>query len=542
MLRGHYEDVIVDLVRSGVDVRIRYRQEGTLSAVRYAETLRRRGCVIGLAQLPERGSNASDRFALRLRQLANVLRFYHRDFLGRKWIREEKVSRAKPGPRRLGRMIGSLGPAVAMAAIRVIRGVDSLLPPASLAFTVLNDERPDALVAVPVIRTPEFVDFLKAAARRRIPSASWVQSWDNLSSKGLLHFVPDRVFVWNEVQRVELERYHGVPRSRVCITGAQTFDHWFNGDEPLDRAAFCAENGLSADRPIILYLVSSRLLEPSPDVFFARWLDAVRASDHVGLRNASVFVRPHPTNIAPWAEIEEGRPGVARSYSVGEAELNSSAFRSGYRNELFHATVAVALNTSGMIDAAIFGKAVCTVELPELEYGQRGLVHFEYLKTISGGLLRTARTLDEHVQTLAALIDRDPYMHDEQSLRFIETFVRPQGLSVEPARVFADAMRALLESTSALAPPGLLGRAVGRVLAAAAPVLAAPLEPDLTAHLRHRSRKRLRKARKRARIWAHGTRKQALRRRKRLWRRLRRGRRLVRALRPSRPAGVRDNR
>ena len=50
-----------------------------------------------------------------------------------------------------------------------------------------------------------------------------------------------------------------------------------------------------------------------------------------------------------------------------------------------------------MIDAAILGKPVCTIELAELAFGQRGTIHFEYLSTVGGGLLRTSSTFALHV-------------------------------------------------------------------------------------------------------------------------------------------------
>ena len=229
-----------------------------------------------------------------------------------------------------------------------------------------------------MIRTPEFVDYLKAAAWTAIPTVSWIQSWDNLSSKGLLHFLPDRVFVWNSTQRDELARYHRIPERNVCVTGAQTFDHWFV-DEPLsEREDFCARNGLDPCRPIVLYLASSRQLEPPPRDFFARWLGAVRSSDEPRLAAASIVARPHPTDVDPWLELALDDPGLAISPSTADAAINSPEFRRRYRDELHHASIAVALNTSGMIDAAILGKPVCTIELPELAFGQRGTIHFEY--------------------------------------------------------------------------------------------------------------------------------------------------------------------
>jgi hypothetical protein len=348
--------------------------------------------------------------------------------------------------------------------------------PARAAQALVAAERADAVAAVGVIRAPEFVEYLKAAARDGIPTASWVQSWDNLSSKGLLHFTADRVFVWNATQRDELARYHDVPPDHVCVTGAQTFDHWFDGSSPVTRADFCRRYGFEPERPIILYLASSRLAESSPEDFFVSWLRAVRSSSDPTLEGASVLARPHPTAEQPWLELELDDRRTVVSTQAAFSGINSSEFRDRFRDELYHATVAVGINTSAMIDAAIFGKPVCTVELPELAHGQRGLVHFEYLSTVGGGLLRSAPSLDEHVATLRKLVRRDPYAQDERSLRFVEEFIRPHGVDVAPAAVFADEMVRLLGQSSPAQVPGPVGRSAGRLIGWAAPLLIGPLD------------------------------------------------------------------
>jgi hypothetical protein len=470
-LRAHYEDVIVNLSRAGVEVSVRYVRDKWLAADDYRQSLLRRGCEVELNRLPPDKRGPGDLLALRLRQLANLLRYFHPDYRGREWLREFWFSKAPTGPARWAGRIGGLGPAPSMAAIRVASSADCVLPPTKQARKILARERPDAVVAVGALWMPEFVDLLKAAAWQRIPTANWIQSWDNLTNKGLLHFSGDRVFVWNTMQRDELARYHGIPDSRVSITGAQTFDHWFAGDGVLTRAEFCAENGLEPERPILLYLASSRQIEPPPDDFFLRWLEALRSSDDEVVAAAGVLVRPHPTHVKPWLELARQHPGLSVSPSTADAPINSPAYRERFKNELHHASVAIGLNTSGMIDAAILGKPVCTVELPDIPNRQRGTVHFEYLVTVGGGFVRTATSFDQHLDMLAELVRRDPYERDEQSDRFVRTFVRPHGLDVVPAGVFSEEMLRLLREGSRVRLPNRLGRRLGRLLHRGAPAL-----------------------------------------------------------------------
>lgn len=480
LLRAHHENTIVALVRAGVQVSVRYRNEKGLSAETYREILLGRGCSVSVSPLPQdlrpsfRDKRPGDLLGFRLRQMAELLRYYHPDYGRREWLRERWLVRTSPGPRKWARRIGRLGSHVSLFALRLASSIDRVLPPSEPARALLASEQPDAVVAVAMVWNPELADLLKAAARERVPTASWIQSWDNLSSKGLLHFTPDRVFVWNATQSEELVRYHRVPERHVCITGAQSFDQWFNGDAPSDRASFCVDNGIDPERPIILYLVSSPWLEPTPEVFFLPWLEAIRSSGDPALEEAFVLVRPHPN--ARQFGLDLRASGLGVSPGAAEARVHSAEFRRRYRDELHHATVAVGINTSAMIEAAIFGKPVCTVELPELADRQRGTVHFEYLVTAGGGLLRTAASFEEHTRMLGDLIRRDTYGRDEQSARFVRAFVRPHGIDVAPGTVFLDGMLRLLQAPSELRLPSLPARAIGRIIYLAAPMLGAPFE------------------------------------------------------------------
>jgi hypothetical protein len=477
LLRAHYEGVIVGLARAGVEVSIRYISEKWLSADEYAAMMRSAGVedAVTLSPLRRSLSDPDELLGQRLRELGNILRYSHPDYEGRTVLAERAFEKTAPGVHRWGRRIMRLGSPARLVA-RTLAGVDSVLPPSRFAQALLDQERPDAVVTTPVIRMWFLTDFLKAAAARRIPTAIWVQSWDNLTNKGLLHFDPDRVFVWNESQQRELARYHGVPAEHACITGAQTFEHWFSGAAASGREEFCARFGLDPSRPIILYLASSLGIAPEEPEFFSRWLRAVRSSSDPVLSSAQVLVRPHPTLVPRWlAQGLEREPLVAVSPSISGDAFNSDAYRAEYRDELHHATVAVGINTSGLIDAAIFGKPVCSVDLPELFTGQLGTVHFEHLAG-EHGVLRMASSLEEHVAVLADLVRRDTYAQDERSMDFVRYFVRPHGLDVRPTEVFIKEMFELCGRPSVLAPASRWRRAAGRLLSRAAVVIGAPLE------------------------------------------------------------------
>jgi hypothetical protein len=107
----------------------------------------------------------------------------------------------------------------------------------------------------------------------------------------------------------------------------------------------------------------------------------------------------------------------------------------------------VGLNTSAMIEAAIFDRPVHTVLLPEFHGSQEGTVHFHYLLTGPDAVLRATRTLDEHAADLAIVLDghdRDP----GRSRRFVRAFVRPEPGTISGTKRFTDALEGLAQATA----------------------------------------------------------------------------------------------
>ena len=106
-------------------------------------------------------------------------------------------------------------------------------------------QRPDAIVLSPMVGVGfTQADFVKSARALGIPSGLLVFSWDNLSNKGLIHEMPDRMFVWNDIQVREAVKLHKYPADRVVVTGAPRFDEFFEMKPATTRAGI-----LPVERP-----------------------------------------------------------------------------------------------------------------------------------------------------------------------------------------------------------------------------------------------------------------------------------------------------
>lgn len=319
---------------------------------------------------------------------------------------------------------------------RLLAWCEDLIPVDRGFEDFVREERPDLMLVTPLVTFESYqTDYVKVAHRLGIPVAFLPFSWDNLTNKGLVRVQPDRVFVWNEIQKREAIELHGCRSEDVVVTGAERFDGFFALQPATTREAFLAERGLDPRRPLILYLGSSQLTGPNEMELIRRWAESIRASRHECLRTANLLIRPHPALRRSYASLTySDLGGVAFSLeSKGDQELFDS---------LFHAHAAVGLNTSAMLEAAIVGRPVHTLVMPGFDEGQIGTMHFHYLVEAFGGLATIARDFEEHHHQLAGVLSA-PVAVSPRSRHFAEQFLRPHGIGrpVQPI-VTAEIVRA----------------------------------------------------------------------------------------------------
>jgi hypothetical protein len=267
-----------------------------------------------------------------------------------------------------------------------------------------------------------------------------VASWDNLTGKGHLRVVPDRVFVWNEIQRREAIEMHCIPADRVVATGAPKFDEWFVRRPRQSPEEFAEHVGLPPDRPYLLYLCSSSFIAPDEARFVAEWLEQLRA--HPQLSDLGVLVRPHPQNAAQWIDADLSRYAPVAVWPHGGAQPDGGNARAEFFESLAHCAAVVGVNTSALIEAAILGKSAFTILDPRFAGTQEGTLHFHYLRAENGGFLHEARTWEEHLTDLTGVL-QGPEEARGQTERFVGAFVRPHGPERPAAELLADGIERL---------------------------------------------------------------------------------------------------
>ena len=379
--------------------------------------------------------------ATKVRLAIDYLRYLEPEYAGTPVLRQRAAVRTPSGFVWLAEH-GLLDSVASRRALsRALHAIDRAVPPSPDIERFLDEQAPDAVIITPLVGLvpSSQLDLLRSARARRIPTAVCVWSWDHLSSKAIIRDIPDRLLVWNDVQRREAMELHDVPADRVVVTGAQCFDRWFDRQPSRSRADFARRVGLHDDRPFVLWVCSALFPNsPSEAGFVMEWARAIRSSSDPRLRDVPILVRPHPSRRGEWDGIDWR--SVANLAMWGSNPIDEDA-RADYFDSLYYSEAVVGLNTSAFIEAGIVGRPVMAILPEQFRGSQEGTLHFHYL--IDGGLLTISRSLDEHVHQLSTMLQGRTEAVLARQQAFVREFVRPNGLTVSATMVAVEAIEAL---------------------------------------------------------------------------------------------------
>ena len=298
--------------------------------------------------------------------------------------------------------------------------VEAGVPSDPVIEDFLRRERPDLVVVTPLVNHRSFQpDYVKSAQALGIPTVAPIFSWDNLTNKGLMHVIPDRVLVWNETQRREAIELHDVPANRIEVTGAPRFDPFLRMTATVNREAFCEANGFDPTQPVLVYLGSSKFVAPDEIRFVQRWLEALRNCGNRSLATAGIVLRPHPRQGKEWLAAD-----LSQSERVAVSVSDYQNADQQLFNCLHHAAAAVGINTSAALEAALTETPVFTVQAEEFREGQAGTLHFHYLLEDNGGCVKVADSFDAHARQLGALLAGDPEATRNRTASFVASFIQ----------------------------------------------------------------------------------------------------------------------
>jgi hypothetical protein len=309
----------------------------------------------------------------------------------------------------------------------------------------LSRRRCDLLVAVPtLLPQPLEYEYLRTARRMGIPTAVVVPSWDNLTSKGVFHTIPDRIFVWNEQQIREAVEMLDVPRERLAATGAPRYDRWFTMKPTRSREDFCREAGLNPAKPFLVWLCSSAFVAKDEAVAVRDAGKALAQNPQWKASGAQFLVRPHFQNLPAWAdEIQNNGQSLVLWPRPSDLERFKFAdLHQDFYDTLTHAAGVVGINTSAFLEAAIVDRPCITILDSRFQRTQADIPHFQHL--VQAGFLEITGSPAEFCETANAVMEGVDRLC-ERRRRFVREFLRPRGLEFPACEALANEIDSLFQ-------------------------------------------------------------------------------------------------
>jgi len=295
-------------------------------------------------------------------------------------------------------------------------------------------------------RPPSVLPPVLAARSLRIPTATFIFSWDNLTSKGRIVAPFDHYLVWSDQMRSELRRYYpDIADDRIHIVGTPQFDPYADQRILWSRERFFGIVGADPSRRLICYSGGDAGTCPEDPEHVRIVMDLVRAGRVRG--RPQVLLRPVPVDDGARYE------GVRRAYpELIYAQPRWVHTSPGdwsrviplpedvklLANLTHHADLNINLASTMTLDFAIHDKPVVNIAFDVASPPPFGKPVWEfyyqfehYRPVVELGAARFARSPDELADHVNAYLE-NPALDRENRRRLVELEVSlPLGRSSE---------------------------------------------------------------------------------------------------------------
>lgn len=336
---------------------------------------------------------------------------------------------------RTARMVGSLN--ASPSGIRLLDGwqtnVVTRLPEVEHYRRMFRRTNP-SVVFCSHQRPPEVLPAILAARSLGIPTATFIFSWDNLTSKGRIAAPFDHFLVWSELMRSELLRYYpDVTPDRVHVAGTPQFDPYAASELHWSREEFFARVGADPARPLICYSGGDTGTAPEDHLHVRVLMEQIR--DGKIKHNPQVLLRPAPVDdgvrydevrrdfpeliyAAPfWIHAE---PGNWASVIPSPDDVQFLA------NLTRHADLNVNLASTMTLDFAIHDRPVVNIAFDVADPPPHGKPLWEYYyrfdhyrPIVEIGAARFARSRDELAEHINTYLENPAFDRDARK-RLVE--------------------------------------------------------------------------------------------------------------------------
>ena len=275
--------------------------------------------------------------------------------------------------------------------------------------------KPD-LVFCPHIYGKENMAMLREAKKRQVKSVAVVNSWDNLSTRGIMRILPDKLVVHNNYVKSEALKWSNMKNKDIEVVGMPHFDYYVNY-QPDSKEDFCKKVGLDPSKKFLLFCPPVNSLKWS-------WQNLIKDLKNEIIngqlpKDMQILVRFAPTDDEDMTQYNLNdpvvkydkpgnyfNPGAANDWGVGRKdwEFTKDDMRH-FANSLYYAEVMMNYGSTLNIDGAAFDLPLINIVFDDRPAKGRKFVEWIYIKTHNAKLFSTGGTklsynFDELIKTI----------------------------------------------------------------------------------------------------------------------------------------------
>lgn len=324
---------------------------------------------------------------------------------------------------------------------KMLRFIEQMIPVDARIAQQIKHQHPDVVITLPLISgDSKENEYIKASLTLGIPCVYSMFSWDNIASKGTFQSHPDYSIVWSKSLAEELAHMHGIPNSRIFITGAPRFDRLLNGENEyiMAKGEFCRAAGLNGEKKYILYVGSTFLVTNefkkaiNEEELVLEIVDKLQENPRT--RGINTLFRPHPLNAGVVKTLLEHKRTNISVYPLHGEFPDTEEKRRMFYNSIHHSIAVVGVNTTAFLEASALDKPCITIVTETFGETQQ-LPHFHHLA--DAGFLETVNGPEELANLVGKIMDGMD-ARAEQRRAFVKNFLRLTDSTKSAAEAYAD--------------------------------------------------------------------------------------------------------
>lgn len=283
-------------------------------------------------------------------------------------------------------------------------------------------------------RPPTIIPPVLAARSLGIPTATFIFSWDNLSSKGRIAAPFDHYLLWSEHMRGEMRRFYPqVSPDRLHVVGTPQFDPYGDMSLRWTREEFCKRVGADPNRALICFSGGDAGNSLEDHHHIRALMELIRDGKIPG--RPQVILRPAPVDDGTrYAAVRRDHPELIYAQPIWhETEKNewTAVFPSTedmqfLTNLTLHCDLNVNFASTMTLDFALRDKPVINLAFDVTQPPVFGMSMWEYYQqwehyepVIKFGAAQFARSREELAEQVTAYL-KDPALDREGRMRFVE--------------------------------------------------------------------------------------------------------------------------